>query len=257
MRDELSKLLVDVCFDVRRLDEVRADPDAALREAGVPPAIRQLVARRRGAWISSAVRLSRAVPPAAAIEDWVRERAAGDPAFVEQIRREPREIIDRALQVRLPASATVEVVETSTGLEVRIAGLELASSMPVLAADEGGGQDVQVVEVDVDTDVDTDVGADAPGEGGAEAIEIDVDVDIDVDIDVDVDVDVDIDVDLGVVVDVDVDVDIDIDNVVDNVVDNVTMTPTSKGTREWMAYWEGRRALWRAADDRDPEVVRA
>jgi len=211
----LSQLLVDVCLDAERLDEVRRDPEAALAAAGVSPGLIELVGKRRGSWISLAVSLARPLPAASEIEQAIADRAAGDPVFAAQLRAEPRPIIDRTLQIRLPQSATVDLVETEHGPQVRISGLD-----PI---DLGSVTTLTPLDQDVD---------------------IDVDVDSDVDTDVDVDIDVDIDVDAIV----DVDIDIDVDTVVDNVVDTVTVTQGA--LVNWQRYWSGRHAAWRAADDR-------
>jgi len=229
MNDSLSRLLVDVCLDAERLDEVRADPGAALAKAGIPPGISELIQRKRGMWISSAVSLTRPVPAAEAIEAWVRTRVEDDPAFAQQIRLEAKPIVERALQIRLPASTVIEVTERDGLPEIRIVG-------PTSAAPEGRA-DVHVFASDTDVDID-----------------VDVDTDVDIDVDVDVDIDVDVDVDFGVVVDVDIDVDIDVDTdtVVDNVVDTVTVTQHHNETFSpiWAQQWQARKDMWRAADDR-------
>lgn len=225
MKDSLSRLLVDVCLDAERLDEVRADPGAALAEAGIPPGVAELIQRKRGMWISSAVSLTRPVPAAEAIEAWVRTRVEDDPAFAQQIRLEAKPIVERALQIRLPASTVIEVTEREGLPEIHIVG-------PTSAPPQGRA-DVHVFASDTDVDID-------------------VDVDTDVDIDVDVDVDIDVDVDFGAVVDVDVDIDVDTDTVVDNVVDTVTVTQHHNETYSpvWAQQWQARKDMWRAADDR-------
>lgn len=167
MDDGLTRMLVDVCLNAERLEAVRDDPGAALAEMGVQPDVVRLVEQRRGSWISYAVSVSRPVPSPEDIRAYVRERAAEDAAFAEQIRVEPRPMLERAFQTRFPVGSAIEVGERDGLPEVTVTGL-------------GGPQIVDPEQVRISAE-DTDV-------------DIDVDVDIDAVVVVDVDIDVDVDV---------------------------------------------------------------
>lgn len=172
MQEGLSRLLVEVCVDAQRLEEVRADLPGALQAAGVAPALVELVERRRGAWISHALNLTRPLPTAEAITEYVRERAAEDPAFAEQVRLEPKPVLERVFQTRFPPQSSLEVAEVDGSFEVRVMDLPSApvGDPGVFEATMGGDT---VVDVDVDVDIDIDIDA---------IVVVDVDVDVDIDI---------------------------------------------------------------------------
>ena len=144
MPETLNRLLLESCLDTAVLDRLRADLEGELTAAGVSPKLRSLVEDGRGALISRAVLCGRALPSAEAISAAVRERAEGDPVFVDQLRTAPRLTIERLLGLALPGDATVVVTD---GDPVDVVVDALSSPIDLDAFEGAYMTETQVVEV--------------------------------------------------------------------------------------------------------------
>jgi hypothetical protein len=133
MPQTLDRLLLDSCLDVAVLDRMRADPEGELAAAGVPARLTRLVTLGSGSLISLAAITARPMPEPEAIVAAVRERAAGDPIFVEQLRSNPRHVVGRVLGRALADDAQVEVLDGEP-LDLRLSGL-VSVALPATAGD--------------------------------------------------------------------------------------------------------------------------
>lgn len=202
----LERLLIDSCLDVDVLADAQSDLPGALARAGVSGPAANLIASGHGYTISAAVRSMRPQPSAREVEEYAHERMTVDPIFAMRMRDEARPTLERAFQVKFPATRSVMVDDLSAEiLRIRVVDGVALHGLPQDSADP-----------------------------------YDVDVDVDVDIDVDIDVDVDVDVD----VDIDIDIDSVIDNVVEVVTDVASTSQTRAQDERWSAYWSPRRAHW-------------
>jgi hypothetical protein len=167
----LERLLIDSCLDVDVLAEAQRDLPGALARAGVSSSAAGLLATGHGYTISAVVRAARPQPSAAEIEAFANDRMAVDPIFTLRMRDEARPTLERAFQVRFPASRSISAESMPDGtVQIRVIDSAGLAEMPQDSADPG------------DIDVDIDLPPDQP--------DIDIDVDI-VSEDIDADVVVD------------------------------------------------------------------
>lgn len=256
----LQNLLVEVCVDVNRLEEVSNDLDRSLVEAGVRDDLVPFIQRRRGSYFSMAIARERAVPTPEELVEMMEARAEEDPVFARQLLHEPRAIIQHALQVRLPREWDITATN-GNGVNLHIDPATTDASYEIVAdndvdTDTDTDTDANENETDIDTDIDT-----------VDVSETDIDVDTDTDIDTDVDVDV---VAVDIDTDTDIDTDIDTDDVtdtdIDTDIDDVHVTETtgpagSVGEQRYLVpiaerekfenYWNQRRSSWVTMDSRN------
>jgi len=204
----LERLLIDSCLDVDVLADAQRDLPGALARAGVSGSAADLIASGHGYSLSAVVRATRPQPSAEEIEAYAQERMAVDPIFAMRMRDEARPTLERAFQVRFPASRAITSEAMPDGLvQIRVNDAPGLAAMPQDSADPG--------DIDVDTDLPDDP---------------------DIDVDVDVDVDIEIDVDSDIPSDIPSDID-DVSHVAGG-------TRSRAQDVRWAAYWSQRRAHW-------------
>ena len=152
----LERLFIDVCTDANELKRVQEDPVAAYREAGASEYVISCLQRERGSWLSMALTMTRPVPSQEDIDELVSRMVREDAFFADRLRVEPRRVLERAMGVRFPVTATFEVIEEAGYPVVAVAGLIPAAGGNVGVTPYADAD----VDVDVDVDVDSDVDID-------------------------------------------------------------------------------------------------
>ncbi|MCX8528074.1 MAG: hypothetical protein ORN20_08040, partial [Candidatus Nanopelagicales bacterium] len=134
----LERLLIDSCVDVDVLADAQRDLPRALARVGVVGSAADLIASGRGYTISSVVRASRPQPSAAEIAAYAQERMAVDPIFAQRMRDEARPTLERAFQVRFPASRVITAETMPDGtVQIRVIDAPGLAEMPQDSADPG------------------------------------------------------------------------------------------------------------------------